>query len=295
MPRRSIDYHTPGRLNVIDFDTGEVVVAPSLPVICANFRHYRIASGLEQKELAKRIGVNRNAVSSWETGRTRPDINLIPAICRELEITPYELLGMQDPNQPQSPREKALLESYRRLDERYRTHVDQVVVSAVQLYEREYIPQLFPIPLKAFRLAAGPSVNYFDITDIETVFLHDSPYRHRADALYIVNGDSMEPDFHNGDRVFVEHLSDGAGLRFGEIGAFCVGNETYIKQYREDGLYSLNPDYAPMLFDGESASVYLIGRVLGIAGPELDATPEEIRLYLSASSTQRGREERSQL
>ena len=72
-------------------------------------------------------------------------------------------------------------------------------------------------------------------------------------------------------------------------------NETYIKQYREDGLYSLNPDYAPMLFDGESASVYLIGRVLGIAGPELDATPEEIRLYLSASSTQHGREERSRL
>ncbi len=283
MPRRSIDYHTPGHLNVIDFNTGKLAAAPSLPVICANFRHYRIASGMDQKEAAERIGVNKNSVSSWETGRTRPDINFIPAICRELNISPYELLGIRDSAPIPSARETALLETYRKLDDKYKSHVDQIVASALQLYEMNNVPELFSIGLKSFRLAAGPSVNFYDITDNETVYLHNSPFLSRADALYIVSGDSMEPDYHNGDKVFVEHLSGSAALRFGEIGAFCIGNETYIKKYEEDGLYSMNPNYAPMLFDEEAAPVYLIGRVLGIVDPDLEATPEEIRLYMQYS------------
>ena len=73
----------------------------------------------------------------------------------------------------------------------------------------------------------------------------------------------MEPDYHNGDLVLVERIPDAPSLSPGEIGAFIVGNETYIKRYEEDGLHSLNPAYPTMHFD-EEASVYLIGRVLGI-------------------------------
>ena len=34
---------------------------------------------MEQKALAKAIGVTGNAISNWENGRARPDVNLIPA------------------------------------------------------------------------------------------------------------------------------------------------------------------------------------------------------------------------
>jgi phage repressor protein C with HTH and peptisase S24 domain len=89
----------------------------------------------------------------------------------------------------------------------------------------------------------------------------------------------MEPTFHNGDMVFVEYIPNGAPLQFGEIGAFAVGNECYIKEYQPDGLHSHNERYPVMRFD-DDASVYLIGRVLGRVDSGLVASDQEINRYL---------------
>ena len=88
----------------------------------------------------------------------------------------------------------------------------------------------------------------------------------------------MVPDFHSGQDVLVQRIPNGPDLQYGEIGAFIVGNETYIKEFQEDGLHSLNPDYKPMHFD-KSESVYLIGRVLGILDKTSYAKPEDIAQY----------------
>ena len=39
-------------------------------------------------------------------------------------------------------------------------------------------------------------------------------------------------------------------MNCGNIGAFIVGNETYIREYEEDGLHSINSSY-PVLRSGE--------------------------------------------
>ena len=69
-------------------------------------------------------------------------------------------------------------------------------------------------------------------------------------------------------------------MSYGEIGAFIVGNETYIKEYQEDGLHSLNPDYKTLRFSDDE-SVYLIGRVLGILDKADYASEEETERYLT--------------
>ena len=282
MPRRSIDYSTPGYVNVIDIKTGKFVEAPVLPVVCASIRHHRIQLGIEQKELAARIGVHKNAISSWETGRTRPDLNLIPAICRELRISPYELFGMKEPEVLYTPREERLVSNYRKLEEKFRSHVDTVMQSLVQAQDAENAPELFEIVFQPVRLAAGPDAAIRDITETEIMYLHDTPLLHRADSIYKVNGDSMEPTFHDGDMVFIEHIPGGNPLQFGEIGAFTIGNECYIKEYQPDGLHSHNGHYPVMRFDGDAASVFLIGRVLGIVDPDLFASSQEIQRYLDS-------------
>ena len=88
----------------------------------------------------------------------------------------------------------------------------------------------------------------------------------------------MEPDYHSGDLVLVERVPDAPGLKRGEIGAFIVGNETYIKEYADDGLVSLNPRYPLMRFDEENR-VYLIGRVLGKLDPACIAASEDLERY----------------
>lgn len=282
MPRRSIDYSTPGYVNVIDIKTGKFVEAPVLPVVCASIRHHRIRLGIEQKELAARIGVHKNAVSSWETGRTRPDLNLIPSICKELHISPYELFGMKEPEALYTPKEERLVSNYRKLEEKFRSHIDIVMQSLVQAQDAENVPELFEIVFQPIRLSAGPDAAIRDITETEIMYLHDTPLLHRADSIYKVNGDSMEPTFHDGDMVFVEHIPTGNPLQFGEIGAFTIGNECYIKEYQPDGLRSHNGNYPIMRFDGDAASVFLIGRVLGTVDTNLFASNQEIKRYLDS-------------
>ena len=92
----------------------------------------------------------------------------------------------------------------------------------------------------------------------------------------------MEPTFHDGDMVFVEHIPTGNPLQFGEIGAFTIGNECYIKEYQPDGLHSHNGNYPIMRFDGDAASVFLIGRVLGTVDANLFASNQEIKRYLDS-------------
>ena len=258
----------------------------ALPVICANIRQRRLALGLEQKELAARLGVHKNTVSSWETGRTRPDVTLLPALCRALGLSPYALLSMEEPKPLCTPGEERLLGSYRALSAPFQAHAEAMLVSLAKAARALPVPALRALPFQSVRLAAGADAAIRDIAEAETLYLHDAPLLQRADSVYKVNGDSMEPTYRDGDLVLVERIPDGAALRFGEIGAFAVGNECYIKEYRADGLHSHNAGYGVMRFDGDAA-VYLIGRVLGVVEPELLATPEEAARWLES----RGQEE----
>ena len=80
-----------------------------------------------------------------------------------------------------------------------------------------------------------------------------------ADEIITVCGRSMEPVYYDGDQVLVQHTGH---LRFGEVGVFLVENEGYIKEYREDGLHSFNPEYRTMTFR-EDQPVRCLGRVIG--------------------------------
>ena len=282
MAKRINTHSTSGTANVIDMSTGKPAESQSIPIICANLRHYRLTAGIEQKELAARIGVATSAVSKWETGRGRPDLNYIPAICNALHINPYQLIGMQEPKMQLSEKEHTLINTYRKLTPGHQYSIDTMAKNLleVQIAEKRR-PQLHVLPYYEKPLAAGIG----DPTEYEgkseDLYLHDTPELRRADCVYRVNGDSMTPKFQDGDLVFVQRTTDVLNLRHGEIGAFIIGNEFYIKQYEEDGLHSLNTKYDVMRFDDEldSRSVYLLGRVLGLVEPAVIASRDEIHDY----------------
>ena len=52
----------------------------------------RIKKGLTQKELADLLFIDVTAVSKWERGVSYPDITLISAICKNLDISEKELI-----------------------------------------------------------------------------------------------------------------------------------------------------------------------------------------------------------
>ena len=278
MPRRSIERPAKGTGNVIDMKTGKAVERPALPVLCERIRFYRERAGMEQKTLAKLIGVTGNAVSNWENGRGRPDINLLPDICRALNVTMYDLFDMEDPSIRYSAGDQIFLDQYKQLSPGHRMAVDQMVDTLLKVQIAESVPLFRRLTFYQKSLAAGLG----DPTEIDDegqpIFLYASREVDRADCVFTVNGDSMEPEYHNGDMVLVSRIPDAPDLQPGEVGAFIVGNETYIKVYREEGLESLNPKY-PIMHFHDAESVYLIGRVTGILDPKQVATAQDIDKY----------------
>ena len=63
-------------------------------LIGENIRNFRKKNDLTQEALAERLGVTYQSVSRWENGTTYPDMELLPAICRELSVTADELIGV---------------------------------------------------------------------------------------------------------------------------------------------------------------------------------------------------------
>lgn len=59
---------------------------------------WRESLGLSQEALGERLGVSGVTVSRWETGRRRPDLNVLAAICEALGIEPPN--AYRHPDQP---------------------------------------------------------------------------------------------------------------------------------------------------------------------------------------------------
>ncbi len=278
MARKSIKRSTSGTGKVIDLKTGKPVEKQKRPVICERIQYYRNRAGMEQKELAMRIGITANAISNWETGRSRPDINLMPLICEALDISLYELYDMEEPGIKYTAREQLMIEKYHQLSPGHQHAIDRLIDNLIDAEYAESCPDIRVLDFYERSLAAGIG----DPTDFDEqftpIYLYSDQINPCADAVFSVNGDSMEPAFHDKDLVLVERIPDGRDLQYGEIGAFITGNETYIKRYEKDGLYSLNEKYKPMNFKGEE-SVYLIGRVLGKLDPRNIADEKDVERY----------------
>jgi len=58
-----------------------------------NIREHRIALGMTQEVLAKKLCVSSQAVSKWETGKSCPDVSLIPTLSEAFNISADALLG----------------------------------------------------------------------------------------------------------------------------------------------------------------------------------------------------------
>lgn len=89
--------------------------------------------------------------------------------------------------------------------------------------------------------ASAGTGQYLNDVQVEQIEL---PINVKADFVVPIYGDSMEPEYHSGDYVFVKLSVD---LSDGDIGVFAYNGDAYIKQLRitDQGAYlhSLNPEY----------------------------------------------------
>ena len=252
----------------------ELIALKDIHAIGKRIKYFRIQKGMEQKDIAQKVGITSYAVSSWESGRTRPDISILPQLCDLLCITLYELYGLVPPVDRFSEKEQQVISEYRTLSAGHQLAVDNMMKSLKAAEQAEKCPNITILTLCSKQLAAGFDGGAEFEDKGEPIYLYTSDLVRQADLVFPVSGDSMEPEYHDGDLVLVQRYPGCPALQYGETGAFIIGNSTYIKVYEKDGLHSLNKRYKTMTF-AEEDSVYLIGRVMGILDPDRDVAQEE--------------------
>lgn len=274
MARR--DFKTSTETNVVNIVTRQKVSYNSRELLGERIRYYRKKAGYLQPALAQELGVSKNTISNWEAGRARPDPDNIVQICHVLGITPSQLFGFAG---DLSAREKNAVHKYRSLNGANKAIIDMMIGQLLDAQMKAQLkrPNLTQLRMEFKPLAAGigdPSEYY---EDGDMIYVHADAVRKHVDYVFAVNGDSMEPKYHDGDLVMVQ-IVPADDIEPGTIGAFQWDNELFIKEYEEDGLHSFNPKYKTMLFD-DAADVFLIGKVVGILDQTAIATQEEIELY----------------
>ena len=63
--------------------------------IAKKIREARMAKNMTQMNLADELGVSYQAVSNWERGNSMPDISKLEDLCKALDLTVEDLLGME--------------------------------------------------------------------------------------------------------------------------------------------------------------------------------------------------------
>ena len=60
----------------------------------ANIEAIRTTKGFTRTEIADKMNITLGAVSAWEYGRTRPDIDSLKRLCEILNVSSDEILGI---------------------------------------------------------------------------------------------------------------------------------------------------------------------------------------------------------
>ena len=200
--------------------------------------YYRELAGLRQTELAEKVGITKQLLWKYETGRiTNIPLEKLQSIAEVLHIAPSELAGWESPESYEAPE---IAESYITFP---------IIAEAAAGYDRfaEYEDY-----------SAGE-------IDIPLSWLHGRP---RSDYFVIkVHGDSMFPAYQDGDLVLV--LRQTTFNYSGQIGVVVYDdNMSTLKKVEyvmgEDWmrLVPINPAYPPIMIRDEKLEHC---RVLGIA------------------------------
>ena len=220
--------------------------------------------GYNQKQFAERLGVTPTRLNYWEKDKREPDVAIIKQIAQSLDVSSDWLIGNNiiSSEIELTAAEKQHIKKCRTLDEYGKKAVDD-------LLENEYArctevidePKVITLPMAELKASAGTGQWLGDDEYTTWVDVLDTPEARRANVVIEVSGDSMEPQYHNGDKVLVKLQPT---VEQNEIGIFIVDNCGYIKKLGVNELISVNKDYDNIPLN-EYNDVTCVGKVIGIA------------------------------
>ena len=237
--------------------------------IGTQIKTFRKSAGFTQDELAKRLNTTKQTISRYEKGDRKANQDMLFELCDIFGVSiddffPSQNESTQTPttspiqsiyDQLAPPRQRKVITYAEKLrdeqEERRNAKINEVSEKVVQLYGYDYYDHA----------ASAGTGQYLNDVRVERIEL---PVDVDADFVIPIKGDSMEPDYLDGDLVFIQTSVD---LNDGVIGVFNYNGEAYIKQLvidtEQSYLHSLNPAYKDMPITPET-DFRIIGEVVDL-------------------------------
>lgn len=235
-------------------------------------------TGKEVVEKLKKIGIeiSDKTLYGYESGRNSTNADMFLALCQVYKCQNImETFSSSVDDVLFTNKEWEHIEKYRSLDpygqetvsyildreaDRIKTHgkiSDHRVLNLIELSPAADKTKTLPYWQEG--AAAGNGIYQLNDTECIQLKLIDNPVTRQADFIINVSGKSMEPDYHDGDKVLV---SQKAVVQMGEVGIFIKNGKSYIKELGTMELISRNPE-SDNISVNEFDNVVCMGKVIG--------------------------------
>lgn len=225
----------------------------------------RLKAGYTQKDVYEHFKIPQSTFSSWEVGKSEPSGEMLIKLCEFYKCDIMKEFSSLVDNDMFTLSELKLLENYRKLDSYGKDLVDTVISKELKRTEetnkkttKSNDEDIVYINFAQNTASAGSGDVLFGDIDDTPLALVENRITNKADFAVRVNGNSMLPNFSNGDIV----LASKQPVDNGDIGLFVVNGNGYIKKKGSRELISLNPKFDNVQI-GEYDTVYCMGKVIG--------------------------------
>lgn len=230
-------------------------------IFANNLSFYMEQKGVDRNTLCADLDLKYTTVRDWLKGITYPRIGKIELLANYFNINKSDLI--ENKNSTAQPSD-SLLEEITNTARKLNTDNKKIVLrmsedlldeqekrrkakineasEAISLYQVEVVSET----------AAACGFNYgfgYEDTDIETIEVDEKPPHH--DIATKVSGDSMQPDYQDGDILYL--VDKGLTTYNGDLAVIAYGDRSYFKRiYTENGrlrLVSLNDKYEDIILD----------------------------------------------
>lgn len=226
-----------------------------------SLKSIREKKNMTQKECADALGITLRAWQTYEQGVSEPKLDLLCRIADMFGVTTDYLLGRTERVNPLATLAAQSDLTPEAQEELYMSLPPEAQALVLELMRRmagqKEARPVFLLRVHRNKTAAGFGYDLTSEDEWTEQSVLDGETVRRADFAVEVEGDSMEPDFHDGDLALIQLDPD---VPLGKVGLFVVDGKGYIKERGKRCLISRNPDYPNI--EGEARC---IGLVIGTA------------------------------
>ena len=232
--------------------------------IGSRIKECREKLGITQEELAKLMGVSKGAIGNYESGIGYPKVENMTKLFSILQTDANYLFQDEvsnTTNERVSLQEQKHIKKYRTLDEYGKEVVESVLDIEAKRCEAAKRQPVFTFRrLSEHKVSAGCGFDLNDPDQWKEIVVLDTAEARQADFAVEVEGASMEPDYYDGDIVYISLASE---VPVGKVGLFIQNGKGFIKEAGKDRIISRNPEYDDIFpSDGD---IECKGLVIGLA------------------------------